>query len=346
MKLSAIGDVVHTLPLLEVLKSNYPHARIDWVVEEDASAIIKDHPLLDRILISDRKSWQKRMLQGRIGSVAYEAKGFLKELRKVSYDLVLDIQGLFKSGLIAALARGERKLGFSDARELSWLFFSEPSVKVSPEDHALDRYLSMARFLGLDVGKWEGKIPLNEASRERVLSLMEENALRNRPIIALNPVAKWPTKLWSVEGFSKVADRLRDDLNCDVVFTGSLNDLPVISDISVLMKRPPVILAGKTGLKELAFFLSKCAAMVTTDTGPMHIAAAMGCPVVALFGPTSPRRTGPYGGRHTVISSGVSCSPCFQKRCYHRSCMKEIRSDDVVEAVGRILDRDLISKES
>ncbi|NCP09515.1 MAG: lipopolysaccharide heptosyltransferase I [Deltaproteobacteria bacterium CG_4_8_14_3_um_filter_51_11] len=339
VKLSAIGDVVHTLPLLEVIKGNWPNARIDWVVEEDASALITDHPLLDRVLISKRKSWQRKIFQDSIGSVAGEVRGFLKELRNVRYDLVLDIQGLFKSGLITALARGKRKLGLSDAREISWLFYSEPSVKVSPDEHAVDRYLKVAGFLGLDALRWEGKIPVNSGAKERVVVLMEKNGLGDKPVVAINPIAKWPTKLWSVEGFSKVADRLRKDFCCDVVFTGSSSDLPVIEEIAAMMKMPSVIFAGETGLKELAFFLSRCSAMVTTDTGPMHIAAAMGCPVVALFGPTAPQRTGPYGDCHTVVTAGVTCSPCFRKRCYHMTCMREIRTDDVIAAVGAILDR-------
>jgi len=338
VKLSAIGDVVHTLPLLETLKWNFPEAKIDWVVEEDASGIIRGHPLLDRVLVSKRKFWQNRLLRGRERSLIYrQIESFLNELRSFRYDLVLDIQGLFKSGIITGVARGERKLGLAGAREMASVFLSEAPVKVDMDDHAVERYLKMADYLLCKRIAWNGRIPFSEAEALTVKSVMEKNRLGQRPVIAFNPVAKWPTKLWSIEGFAEVAEMIRSEFSCDLVFTGSLSDRPVIEEISRLMARPPVILAGRTDLKGLAFFLSRCSALVTTDTGPMHIAAAMGCPVVALFGPTAPWRTGPYGKGNRIVSAKVACSPCFKRHCRHRTCMKDIKSEKVIECVGQVL---------
>ena len=153
-------------------------------------------------------------------------------------------------------------------------------------------------------------------------------------------MAKWKTKLWEPELFAALGDRILKDFSGNVIFTGSQADRPIIEKISSMMKTRPLNLAGRTGLKELAYLYGQCRVLVTTDTGPMHMAAAMNCPVVALFGPTSPLRTGPYGPGHRVITSGAACGPCFKKTCDQWSCMRDITVDSVYEAVKEILLRE------
>jgi 3-deoxy-D-manno-octulosonic-acid transferase/heptosyltransferase-1 len=150
-------------------------------------------------------------------------------------------------------------------------------------------------------------------------------------------MAKWPTKLWQPNRFAALARRIREELGCEVVFTGSNSDRPVIRRIMGMMPSAPVSLAGQTSLKELAYLYTRCKLLVTTDTGPMHVAAAMGCPVVALFGPTAPWRTGPYGKGHAVIRADVGCSPCFKKKCDHMTCMKEIGVEQVFKGVQEVM---------
>jgi 3-deoxy-D-manno-octulosonic-acid transferase/heptosyltransferase-1 len=337
VKLSAIGDVVHTLPLLEVLKGCYPDAAVDWVVEEDAAALIEGHPLLERVIVSRRKGWQRGILTRKTGRIMADIKAFSAELRRFDYDIILDVQGLLKSGIITGLARGRRKIGLSDSREMAGIFLNEPPVEINWEDHAIDRYLRMADRLGCSKKGWDGRIPIDDRARDVVTGLLKEQGAGKRPIAAINPVAKWDTKLWNSKGFAKVADAIMDELGCDVVFTGSRADLPVIEEICGMMRGTPMVFAGRTNLKELACLLGRCSVLVTTDTGPMHMAAAEGCPVVALFGPTSPRRTGPYGTGHRIVSAGSACSPCYRRRCYHKTCMNDIKSRDVIEAVSSVL---------
>jgi 3-deoxy-D-manno-octulosonic-acid transferase/heptosyltransferase-1 len=167
--------------------------------------------------------------------------------------------------------------------------------------------------------------------------LLSIDGLGKRPIIAINPMARWKAKLWGPDRFAALADRLWDDLSCQIVFTGSRHDRAIIGYISGMMKSKPINLAGRTTLKELAYLYTRCRALVTTDTGPMHIAAAMGCRVVALFGPTDFRRTGPYGQGHKVIRMDVECSPCFKKKCDHMTCMKLITVEECLEAVKDIV---------
>ena len=338
IKLSAIGDVVNALPLLEVLSQNFPLASIDWLVEEDAFSVIEGHPALRRIIVSRRKSWQRRLKEGfHIRGVLREMGGFVREVRKVDYDLVLDVQGLLKSGILTGVSRGKRKIGLSDAREMANLFFTEEAEGVNFHDHAVDRYLTLARHLGCAMYPWDGAIPISEKDKEQVDRLLSETGLGEKPFVAINPVARWESKLWDSERFAQVGDWLRDTLRCDLLFTGARGDKGVIEGIMARMTHKAVNLAGRTSLKELACLYTRCQALITTDTGPMHIAVAMGCPTVALFGPTAPWRTGPYGPRHQVVRSGADCSPCFRKHCAPMTCMRDITVDQVVTSVAAVL---------
>lgn len=338
VKLSAIGDVVHTLPLLEVLRKSFPEARIDWLVEEEASEIIQGHPDLSHVFISQRKSWQRRLLKrGSCFSSVAEITRFLRKLRSQRYDLVIDLQGLFRSGLLVGISRGARKMGFSGGREGSVLFLTERPYPVNYNLHAIERYLQAAEYLECRENSWKGIIPVPSYVREKMDVLLSEIAPREEKLVAINPMARWETKLWDPERFAILAERIERDLSHKVLFTGSSGDVKVIEKIMGRMHQKPINLAGKTTLKELAHLYSRCRLVVTTDTGPMHIAAAMGTPVLALFGPTAPWRTGPYGERHRVIREVLPCSPCFKKQCSHRSCMKGIGVDQVVEVARQTL---------
>jgi lipopolysaccharide heptosyltransferase II len=147
-------------------------------------------------------------------------------------------------------------------------------------------------------------------------------------------MARWETKLWDVQKFARLSDQLIRDYNAQIVFTGQKQDARVITKIISLMNRPAVNATGETTLTELAYLLERAQLIITTDSGPMHIAAAMGTPVVALFGPTAPWRTGPYSKSAEIVRNDLYCSPCFKKKCNHISCMKDISVEDVLKAVG------------
>ncbi|RPH49802.1 MAG: glycosyltransferase family 9 protein [Desulfobacteraceae bacterium] len=338
IKLSSIGDVVHTLPFLEVLKKNNPDSNIDWLIEEEASHVITGHSSINHIIISKRKAWEKEILNPfNFIKVSAEVAAFYKELKKTSYDIVIDLQGLFRSGFLTALSRGKRKIGMSGGREGASFFLKELPVPVDYEQHAVDRYLKVAAYLGCNNNEFKGEIPVFEQDKKLTNGLLGSDTKKNN-IIAVNPIAKWKTKLWEAGKFSELALRLQKELNCLVIFTGSSRDRPVIDEmIKQMGNNGPLNLAGRTSLKELAYLYSRCSLLVCTDTGPMHIAAAMGCRVVALFGPTAPLRTGPYGTGHRVIRSGIDCSPCFKKECKDPKCMKVITVNAVIDAVRSII---------
>jgi heptosyltransferase-1 len=335
IKLSAIGDVVQTLPALEAIKKLYPESEITWIVEEAAADILNGHPLVDRLLVSRRKTWTGMLknpltfTQGLGGIIR-----FFSELRDTPYDIAIDFQGLFKSGLLIGLARATRKIGFDRTRELSYLFLNERLPAYDIEKHALERYLDAARYLGARDTATTCTLPIEREIaliRQRIADVKEEG----KPLIVMNPVARWKTKLWQERNFAELADRLVQEKHASVIFTGSPADREVNQKIISMMKQKAINWAGKTTLRELAALAALSDLFITTDTGPMHLAAAAGAKVLALFGPTAPWRTGPHGQSHLIVRTGIDCSPCYKRTCNDDvRCMEGITVEDVMRQLN------------
>lgn len=336
VKLSAIGDVIHTLPVLNALRKQYPDAHITWLVEEAAYGIIKGHKALDRIIVSKRKTWLKG-LAGRFCVKNFrEVCGFVKQLRDTKYDIILDFQALLKSGVLIGLARGKRKIGFDKGmqhQEHSYIFLNERVSPVDMEVHALTRGILLLEAIGISSSEVEYNIYISDKDRNAANDLLMQHGIKApKPLVAINPMAKWETKLWDNLKFANLADRLIKQANADIIFTGSREDNEAIEDIISNMKIRVANLAGRTDLKTLAALYKKTSIVVSTDTGPMHLAAAVGTPVVALFGPTAPCRTGPFGEGHKIIRADLECSPCFKRQCKTIDCMKQITVEQVFDA--------------
>lgn len=336
VKLSAIGDVIHTLPSLNAIRRHYPDARITWLVEEAASGLLVGHEALDRVLVSKRKRWLKDLRTSSRFEAVREAYRFVKELRDTHYDLIFDFQALLKSGILIALTRGKRKVGFDkglEHMEYSYLFLNERVPAVAMEHHALLRGLMLLESIGIKSREAVFNVPISGRDRDAANDLLMQHDIKApKLLVAINPMAKWETKLWDNLKFANLADRLIKQANADVIFTGSMEDRDAIEDIISKMKAGAANLAGSTDLKTLAALYEKTSIVVSTDTGPMHLAAAIGTPVVALFGPTAPWRTGPFGPGHTIIRADLECGPCFKRRCKTIDCTKQITVDQVFDA--------------
>ncbi len=341
VKLSAIGDVIHTLPALCALRRHWPDATIDWVVEEAAADLVLGHPDIDRVIVSRRKRWIRDLGHRKSrGAALNEMRRFLAELRAVRYDLVLDFQALLKSAMIVALARGRRKAGFGrglEHMERSYHVLTEKIAPPSMEVHALTRNLMMIRPLGVPAGPVEYRLPVGSDDRAAVERLLAAGGVGRKDIlVAINPVAQWPTKLWPEGYFAILADRLVRRYDAKVVFTGGPDDRQTVERIVSAMSRPALDLSGRTSLKQLAALYQRARVVISTDTGPMHLAAAVGAPLVALFGPTAPWRTGPFGPGHKILRAPAACAPCFKRRCSAGGCMDRISVEAVLKAVSRI----------
>lgn len=343
VKLSAIGDVVQTLPMLEALKATFPEASIDWVVEEESRDLLEGHFALRRVILCPRKLWWKRLREGRNRwSVIQEVGTFIRDLRKTEYDWVIDTQGLLKSGIIVGLCRGRRKIGFQAtegiADEGNYLFTRERYPPLSIERHAVERYVNLMAQLGIPTGVPRLRFPVDERIQRGVREMLRRCGWNHEPLVVIHPMAKWKTKNWPPEHFTRLAQNLAE-AGIWLVFTGSEEDGPAVQGMLSPIPHSKGIenWTGKTTLKELAALFSLADLVFSTDTGPMHLAAATQTPVIALFGPTAPWRTGPYGDGHSIIRRNLPCSPCFQKACATMECMKTITVDEVQRAIEKKL---------
>ena len=329
VKLSAMGDVLHALPTLEALRAVYPQGRITWMVETAYAPLLLGHPALDEVWPVPRL----RLGEAGTGSDLLTLGRLLRQLRSQPFDLVIDLQGLLKSALWVALAKSPRKVGYNGTREGSYLVLTERLAPYDPEAHAVWRYLNLARHLGAPPALPRFRLPW--ANALSVNSVIGIDAAR--PQVVLHPGARWATKLCPAAFWASLADWLSREKGCEVILTGSAGDRPLVAAIIEQMHGKAVNLAGRTSLKELAAVLGQAAFAVTTDTGPMHLAAALGTRVVALFGPTAPWRTGPFGEGHEIVRLGLNCSPCFQRRCPEPRCLTELPVEAVQTACEKIL---------
>lgn len=344
VKLSSLGDVIHTLPALTALRRHWPDAHLTWLVEPAAAELLDGHPALNRVLILPRPAWRNLWRWGQGRDAARALRDFLQRLRDTPYDLILDFQGLAKSAVWVAAARGACKLGPGPGRrrnELAWLAYHRRAPLADPGAHAIERSLALLDALGLARLPIRYDVPIRpENEREAAERLTGLGLGQGAPFVAVNPQTRWRTKNWTAAGFAAVADRLAER-GLPVVFTGAPGDRAALDEIAAAMHSPMRRLDGQTTLKTLAALYRRARVVLSTDTGPMHLAVAVGTPVVALFGPTDPRSTGPYGAGHVVLRCGVPCSPCFQKTCRtHRvethACMRRLAPDAVADTVARL----------
>jgi heptosyltransferase-1 len=330
IKLSSLGDVIHALPTLEALRSLYPQGHITWLVEDTYAPVLAGHPALDEVWPVPRP----RLRNGRFLENAREVFQVARRLREEPFDLVIDLQGLLKSAFWVALTRAERKVGYDRTREFSYLALTERLAPFHPEAHAVWRYLNVARHLGAPAAPPLFRLGLNLP--EDLRHLLPETG---QPLAVLHPGARWPTKLWPGAHWARLAEWLAREKGFQVIITGSPGDRELVGEIVAQAEVPLLDLSGRTSLAELAALLQKARIAVTTDTGPMHLAAAFGKPIVALFGPTAPWRTGPFGEGHEIVRLELPCSPCFRRQCTESRCLTDLPVSAAEEAVEKILVR-------
>lgn len=326
VKPSSLGDVVHSLPFLNSLRECFPKAEIDWVIAKGLEGLLEGHPMISRLIIINKDLWKNI---SNAGETVKEIKHLFREIRDQKYDLVIDLQGLLRSGLVTMSSRAPVRIGFSEAREGSRLFYTH-KIRGGRDIHAVDRYMKIAAALGCDIHDIRFPFPLPDNRRSSEL-------LQNiGPYAVFVPGARWKTKIWPSESFGKVAAMLP----MRSVIVGSPSDRSIAADLLLHAEGKAISLAGETDLKGLIDVIGHARLVITNDTGPMHIAAALNIPVVAVFGPTDPRRTGPYGRNNIILQSHSGCVPCFKRRCTDMLCMHEVTPEAVVRESNKILEID------
>lgn len=346
VKLTALGDITHTLPALTTLRRALPNARITWLVEDSAQDLVRGHPALDRVLVWNRSRWKTLLRSGRLFALASSAWAFRREIRDTHYDLVIDFQGLLKSAVWVALSRAESKAGYGPGQrhdEHAWLALNKRVAVSAPDAHAVERNLRLLEGLGFPRLPLAYDFPIPEPRRQEADHVLSQAGLPpGTRFVAVHSMTRWPTKNWTPQHFAAVADAVQT-AGIPVALTGGPADRPSIDAIVSAMKTPARRLDGQTSLPALAAVFQRASVVLSTDTGPMHLAVAVGTPVVALFGPTSPEYTGPYGTRNVVLRAGLRCSPCFRRDCrtteYEpHACMLRLDPAQVAATVLKQLD--------
>jgi len=316
VKLSSLGDLFHALPAVHNLKTGLG-ARVDWVTQPEYVELVRCFTDVERVFAFPRRGWPRGL------------RPFLAELRRESYDYVIDLQGLLKSALVAFLARGRRRIGPSYRREGAGWFYTSAAAPRDRRRHAVEQALDVVGHLRLEpVGvKFPVKFP-------------ERRLTEPRPRVALLPLSRWASKNWPLPSFVEVGQRLRQRRGASMFILGG----PADKDCGVELQRAlgggAVNLAGKLSLVETGALLKQMDLVIANDSGPIHMAAAVGTPVLAIFGPTDPRRTGPYGPRHRVLTASLPCQPCFRRNCRRLGlpCLANVRPEEVLAAAEQMLE--------
>jgi ADP-heptose:LPS heptosyltransferase len=349
VRLSALGDVINTLPALAVLRHNFPKSFIGWVVEDKAKDILDGHPDIDKVFVFRRRDWKINFANpSKFFKMSKDVPGFIKELKAEKFDIALDFQGNLKSGVISYLSGAKVKAGFEKpaTREFNHLFSNHKVHLDSLRVNRVAKNLLLLKGLGLDVTDYKVHLPLGE-NDERYFSEFRRQFMKSgAPIVVAHPgvSAFGAFKKWQPGNYAVLGDRLIKELKCDFVITGGRGEQPLLKLIASKMKESPIINYETTPLAKFTALLNKADLFIGSDTGPLHLANIIGVPVVALFGPKDPVIYGPYAaGRNnnvTIIRKDLPCSPCTKRKCGNPKCMALITVDDVFNVACRILKND------
>lgn len=343
VKPSSLGDIVHALPVLAELRRTYPHAQIAWLADSRFKPLLEHHPLLDEVIRFDRARFGRMWRNPR---VFVEFWRFVAQIRRRRFDLVIDLQGLIRSGLLAFFSGAKQRVGFAEAREGAWLFYSQRVRCSDSVEHAVERNLALARALGLPVDRPHFPLGLQAAERHEAEELLAHvTGERVASFTAVIPGARWETKLWPAEKTADLINRMHAEGLPRCVLLGSSGDQNFAEQVIARCESGVVNLVGQTTLPQLVALIDLADRVVCQDSGPLHIAAALRKPTVAIFGPTNPARTGPYSDVARVVTHPLECAPCYRRQCPygHHNCMRQLDVEAVMSEV-RLLDAAAVSR--
>ena len=336
LKPSSLGDVIHALPVLRLLKSHLPQSRIYWWLDSNLKSLLENDPDLAGVIPFERNRWAAPRRWPEMFAI-------LQDLRAKQFDWAIDLQGLARSGIVAWLANAGLTIGLDNAREGSRegarAFYDVTPPPPAANTHAVDRYLAVLPLLKVPVHgnfQWLPKRPDVAAQIEQKWNPGAG------PWIVLLPGARWDNKRWPVEHFVELARRMRGMGAIQTVILGSGDDRALGQAIAEANPGRCLNLAGQTSLWEMVEWVRRGRLVISNDTGPMHVAAALGRPLIALFGPTNPRHTGPYGKLNSVLQlNSLPCVPCMKQRCHYAepmACLNRMTAASVYARVREELD--------
>ena len=299
IKPSSLGDIVLALPALTALRRSFPDARISWLIRPEFAALVENHPHLDEIIPFDRKFLGKAWFHcGALGALV----SLIRRLRNGRFDVVFDFQGLFRTASLAWLSGCRKRFGRAGARELAHFFYTHKILQDTDCPHLVDYYLTMVRAAGAgDIGA-NFVLPETFEAVESVAKLLASHKVERDNYAVLVPGSAHEDKCWPTERFAQLADKITAQFGLSIVATGTEPEAGVVEKLKNEAHFPITNLAGKTSLRELIILLGNARLVVSNDTGPGHIAAAAGVPLVLMFGRSNPVRVAPYGREECVVA--------------------------------------------
>lgn len=327
IKPSALGDIVHSLPVLTALRRRFPQAHIAWVANRIYEPLLRDHPHLDAVIPFDRGLGRQSHFTALIGFTR-----FLRRLQRERFDLAVDLQGLLRTGVMTFATRARARIGLASAREGATWFYTHHiddqslvnSLREWTTLHAVDRYWRVAEALGAGDTDKVFHVPLANDARHWARSLLQH---KPRPWIAVGVGARWLTKRWPPEHFATLTQRALDNLGGTAIFVGAPDEAALAEQAATRIRGNIINVAGQTTLPQLAALLAEVDVMIANDTGPLHLAVALGRPVVAPYTCTQVASTGPYGQSGRGVETAVWCRGSYLKKCDRLECMMELTPD-------------------
>ncbi len=334
MRLDRLGDVVLSTPLLHALRQEYPHAFIAMMVRAACQDVIEGHPCLNEVIVYDKEKAQRG---------AFATFQFARKLRSYAFDTVLVLHPSNRSHWIAFLSGIPNRVGFN--RKSGWLLTRRlPHEKQEGKKHEAAYTLEMLEAFGIKPALTQPQIAVSPRAARQVDLLLEKEGLTQQRLVAIHPSASCVSKRWMPDRFAQVAQRLIESHNARICLIAGPEDLPYATAMAAAMRQPVLNLAGRLTVAELAALLKRSAVLISNDSGPVHVAAAVGTPVVDIFGRNqsglSPLRWGPLGKGHIVLHKEVGCVTCLAHNCdIGFLCLTTLSVDEVFEAAKTILDR-------
>ncbi len=330
IKQTSLGDVLHSTGHVRAVKTQFPDSKLTLLTATSSYDIYRHNPYVDRVILFDRyavkRNWCKQP-----GWALRHIGDVLREVRAEKYDLAIDLQGRMKSMLFLYLAHAKRK--FAKGRWLWVPHFAKPGI------HAIEEMDGVLKLAGIDTRNTTMEIHVSPKERSVADDLLNEINPQSKPLVIVSPFTRWHTKDWGIDNFKTFCTQMPDDVT--IVFTGSDTQRAAIDDLIARLNGQSVVnLAGQLNLLEFAALIQRSVLLVSGDSFPMHLASAMGRPLIALFGPTDETRVGPRSASAVVMRASNNCRRCYRRsRCpYH--CIGEIRPADVIAETVRILHQD------
>jgi lipopolysaccharide heptosyltransferase I len=335
IKPSSLGDIVMALPALSALRRSFPRARISWLIRPEFAPLIEGHPHLDEIILFDRKSLGRAW---RDPAALRELTALVSRLRRSRFDAVLDLQGLFRSASLAWLSGCKQRFGPIWRKELARYFYTTAIAPRLEWVHVVDYYLKLVEAMGGADLRVEFVLPEKPAATATARDLLSRHGVDQGRYAVIIPGSAQVSKCWPADRFADLADRLTSDHGLAVVATGSKSESVMIEQIQALAKHPIINLAGRTSLPELTEVLRMAKLIVSNDTGPGHIAAALGRPLVMMFSWSNPLRVGPYRRPECIVAGDMFSRGLAIKSRNPQHVIQHITLDDVYSRIAEQLE--------